>query len=171
MARIHDLVFHSLCCLCIPSRPSDEADDILTHGAKRFPTAAMLLIRAHYNFAYRQNHGMALNLLSRAEQRSPSLEDKFTIYYYRKMNEESFTSGDANTEVLAYLTFQHTLNEARKQDEAASKWQNMFWEELLKPQTDVGRLGELAEALNESMMLVRFRFSFVLVYCHLSLHL
>jgi hypothetical protein len=102
---------------------SDAADRIMAYGTKCFPYPSMLLVRAHYNFAYSDNHALGLNMCSRSEQRSPSLDEQFTLFYYRKMNEVSFTSGDANTDVITYLKFQHTMNTARKYDELCSRWQ------------------------------------------------
>jgi hypothetical protein len=102
---------------------AEEADAVLAHGLKCFPNPAMMLVRAHYNFAYSDNHSLGLNMCSRSEQRSPFLDEQFTIFFYRKLNEESFTTGDTNTDVLSYLKFQHTMNFARRYDEACSRWQ------------------------------------------------
>jgi hypothetical protein len=102
---------------------TEHADATLAFAVKSYPTAAAMLVRAHYNFAYSDNRSLCINMCSRAEQRAPWFDEEFTIFYYRKMNEESFAANEGNRDMVSYLKLQQTMNVARRYDEACSRWQ------------------------------------------------
>jgi hypothetical protein len=72
--------------------------------------------------------------------------------------QEAFASGEMNLEVIQYLNFQQTISEARRFDESATKYQSMFWQELLKASTEVTRLNLIATELNTSMAQAQLAF-------------
>jgi PAS domain S-box-containing protein len=88
--------------------------------------------------------------LTKAEQRQPSQDETFSIYLFRKQQEEG--GSDGNSDVLGYMAFQQTLQDARRFDEATTKYQLMFWDELLKDKTDIGRLNDIATLINTAMV-------------------
>ncbi len=92
----------------------------------------------------------ALAALTQAEQRQPSQDETFSIYLFRKQQEEG--GSDGNSDVLGYIAFQQTLQDARGFDEATTKYQLMFWDELLKDQTSIGRLNDIATLINTAMV-------------------
>ncbi len=136
-----------------------EASAILDYGTKRFPTAAMYLMRAQYTFCYTKSAGQGLAHIARAEQRSPAADESFTCFYFRKQNEEQFQASEGNVDVLAYLNFQQTLTAARRYDEIATMHQCLFWQELLKQSTDVGRLGAISSDLSDALQVATDAFA------------
>lgn len=129
-----------------------EMERILGYGIKRFANAQMLLVRALYSLAYSENRGLAMNNFARAEMRGPSVEESFTIFFYRRLNEEEFMESEKNADILSYMAFQKTMADARRFDELSTKYQLQFWEELLKATTDTNRMSDIASLLNSNMV-------------------
>jgi PAS domain S-box-containing protein len=112
----------------------------------------MHLLRAHHCFYYSESKGAALSHLARAESRSPSVDENFAIFFFRKATHESFSGGGGNSDILQYIQMQKTMADAKKYDEQAVRHTLSFWDILLTSQPDLNRMNDLAELINSSML-------------------
>jgi hypothetical protein len=73
-------------------------------GCKRFPTASMLLLRAQFYLFYCPEHKViGMNSLTKAEDRDPTLDESFSVYYLRRMHEETFSTDGNNRDIITYI--------------------------------------------------------------------
>jgi hypothetical protein len=112
-----------------------EGEQLLDLGCRLFPTATMFLLRAQFYFFYMpENKVIGMSALGRADDRDPSLDEMFSIYYFRRLHEESFSAEGGNRDIIAYIEFNKYSTDAKKWDEAATRCQLAFWDTLLEPQ-------------------------------------
>jgi hypothetical protein len=59
-------------------------------------------------------------------------DEIFSLYYFRRLHEETFNNTGDNRDVIAYLEHNKYTAEAKKWDEAAARAQLAFWDTLME---------------------------------------
>jgi hypothetical protein len=80
-----------------------DVEDLYDVGCRRFPSATMYLLRAQFHFFYRKANVLGLTGLARAEQYQPAFDEQFSLFYFRKLHEESYQVDGNNRDVIAFI--------------------------------------------------------------------
>lgn len=81
-----------------------------------------------------------------------SQDELFSLYYFRRLHEETFNSEDSNQDVIAYIESNKYTADAKKWDELATRAQLSFWDQLMESEPDLLRLAALAGQINTSVV-------------------
>ena len=129
-----------------------QAETLYDLGCRRFPTSTMFLLRAQFYFFYLPSSKViALSALTRAENRDPGLDEMFSIYYFHRLNEDTFSTEGGNRDVIAFIELNKYSADAKRWDEDATRYQLRFWDTLLEPEPDLFRLSTLAGRINSAI--------------------
>jgi PAS domain S-box-containing protein len=129
-----------------------QAETLYDLGCRRFPSSTMFLLRAQFYFFYLPSSKViALSALTRAENRDPGLDEMFSIYYFHRLNEDTFSTEGGNRDVIAFIEYNKYSADAKRWDEDATRYQLRFWDTLLEPEPDLFRLSMLAGRINSAI--------------------
>jgi len=108
---------------------------IMTSAERAFPTSTMHIFVAQFMQTYKRNRHLELQQLSRAEAKSPALDEAFIIFQRRKQLEEGDGAqggdDDITGNVIQRVKFEQFKREATSATNKAHKYVLEFWSGLL----------------------------------------
>lgn len=97
----------------IDAKNFDEAEQQIQCIIQTFPTSPVGYLLLNLFYAdIRKNEGLGFANLARALECNPSIDERFTIYHFRKLVEDSQEAGINRMDVSAYIFFEKHMKQS-----------------------------------------------------------
>ncbi|CAD8162069.1 unnamed protein product [Paramecium octaurelia] len=126
---------------------------------KKFPNEINLRIRyAFFLLDNMKQRQQALNELIQAETLSPSLDNDFVIFRYKKIIEEEMNTAQnetfGNLDFATEIAFQNNMRQFQNKIERATLMHMDFWSQLQEESPDLGKMNEIGSKINLAILQV-----------------
>ncbi|CAD8209105.1 unnamed protein product [Paramecium pentaurelia] len=126
---------------------------------KKFPNEINLRIRyAFFLLDNMKQRQQAINELIQAETLSPSLDNDFVIFRYKKIIEEEMNAAQnetlGNLDVATEIAFQNNMRSFQNKIERATLMHMDFWSQLQEDSPDLGKMNEIGSKINQAIIQV-----------------
>ncbi|CAD8213536.1 unnamed protein product [Paramecium octaurelia] len=114
---------------------------------------------AFYLLDFLKQKQQALNEFNQIELLSPSLDNEFIIFRYKRIIEDemNITQNETisgNLDVATELTFQNNMRQFQNKIERATLMHMDFWSQLQEDQPDLGKMNEIGSKINLAIIQV-----------------
>ncbi|CAD8126295.1 unnamed protein product [Paramecium sonneborni] len=132
---------------------------IYFNNIKKFPNEITLRIRyAFFLLDNMKQRQQAINEFIQAETLSPSLDNDFIIFRYKKIIEEEINTVQnesfGNLDIASELAFQNNMKQFQNNIERATLMHMDFWSQLQEESPDLGKMNEIGSKINLAILQV-----------------